>query len=457
MKISRRELIKMMTVAGAAGLISPRFVFAQTPTSGKIKNFVHVFLYGGADARYFMPYIDGPLSQALKEARGAAYPTGIIDAGLSQGPRTSRLGFHPSFGNLVTTAQQSGCGISIITEYGVTGNYNFSHEFAQRQFQSGSEKDPSQVEKGWAARLFDAAELVPTQVWGINEASPLHFNTDRPRPLVLSSLAQSQLVNRYHEGMTCSFCTTTADKKEDLTAAEDSALARTFISKLNAADLTNDESDIEHAIINANKQLPEISLLAKSVSDIVVDPTRFKPTGVSDSAFKNTMVDIAKVLYYANSSPLASTALKSSSKIIFAQLGGWDAHTNINGVYPGLIGVLGGALSGLISYLKDWNILNDTVILVHSEFGRTTRLNGSAGLDHASGNNALILGGRISNSVIGPEASLSEAQNKNFFTPQVPFSSVLKTILSNAGFSSEILRKAFPTRMPNEEVLPIFS
>ncbi|WP_436212378.1 DUF1501 domain-containing protein [Bradyrhizobium sp. LjRoot220] len=75
---------------------------------------------------------------------------------------------------------------------------------------------------------------------------------------------------------------------------------------------------------------------------------------------------------------------------------GWDTHANEGGP----VGRLAQLLSGLDGALAEFeNGLGprwrDTVVVVVTEFGRTARINGTAGTDHGTGTVALLAGGAV--------------------------------------------------------------
>ncbi len=64
-------------------------------------------------------------------------------------------------------------------------------------------------------------------------------------------------------------------------------------------------------------------------------------------------------------------------------LGGWDvAHVSNRTVHDDLVPKLDAALAGLIEYLKQRELLDQTVVMCCGEFGRTPTLNPAAGRDH---------------------------------------------------------------------------
>jgi len=83
-------------------------------------------------------------------------------------------------------------------------------------------------------------------------------------------------------------------------------------------------------------------------------------------------------------------------QLVFADLGGWDTHVNQGGAEGQLANHLKPLGEGLAALAQELGPrLDDTVIMVMSEFGRTARENGNKGTDHGHGNVAWLLGGQI--------------------------------------------------------------
>ena len=68
---------------------------------------------------------------------------------------------------------------------------------------------------------------------------------------------------------------------------------------------------------------------------------------------------------------------------------------------------LGDGLKAFYDDLSSQGMLNNTVVLVYSEFGRRITENGSAGTDHGSGANMMVLGGLVRGGIYGTAPSLS--------------------------------------------------
>lgn len=83
-------------------------------------------------------------------------------------------------------------------------------------------------------------------------------------------------------------------------------------------------------------------------------------------------------------------------QIAAISLDGFDTHANqgaATGQLATRLGYMDAVLDGIhIGLGPDWK---DTVIVVATEFGRTARINGTAGTDHGTASTALILGGGL--------------------------------------------------------------
>ena len=91
---------------------------------------------------------------------------------------------------------------------------------------------------------------------------------------------------------------------------------------------------------------------------------------------------------------------ETDSRIVGVELGSFDTHSNqqvANGAHADNVRGLSRALHSLQLDLTDVNnnIWNDTLILVVSEFGRTSRENGSQGTDHGEASCLFVAGGGI--------------------------------------------------------------
>ena len=81
---------------------------------------------------------------------------------------------------------------------------------------------------------------------------------------------------------------------------------------------------------------------------------------------------------------LARRLVEAGARFVSLTFGGWDDHTRIRESYEKQMPPLDNALATLIRDLDDRGMLDSTLIWVASEFGRTPKINASAGRDHWS-------------------------------------------------------------------------
>jgi len=78
----------------------------------------------------------------------------------------------------------------------------------------------------------------------------------------------------------------------------------------------------------------------------------------------------------------------------FLSAGGWDTHANQGAASGSLATNLGNLASALVQLRRDFSQPND-VVVVCSEFGRTSAENGTRGTDHGHGNTLWLMGNRV--------------------------------------------------------------
>ncbi len=103
---------------------------------------------------------------------------------------------------------------------------------------------------------------------------------------------------------------------------------------------------------------------------------------------------------------LAETAMllkRTPVRILGLNHSGFDTHTNQSADHPTLLAQLAEGLRALSRDLADqWE---DVLVVVMSEFGRTSRENGSGGTDHGSAGTMLITGGSVVGGVYNCDAT----------------------------------------------------
>ncbi len=89
-------------------------------------------------------------------------------------------------------------------------------------------------------------------------------------------------------------------------------------------------------------------------------------------------------------------AAEDGPRIAALAFEGWDTHAREGGATGRLAALLGGLDAALAAFEQNLQpYWKDTAILVVTEFGRTARINGTAGTDHGTGTVAFLAGGAV--------------------------------------------------------------
>lgn len=120
---------------------------------------------------------------------------------------------------------------------------------------------------------------------------------------------------------------------------------------------------------------------------------------------------------YGNSSfgdacMVARNLLRSGLGTRFVEIsyGGWDHHSDIYRALPVPAARLDSGLNALLDDLRAANLLDETLVVVMGEFGRTVGpLNESRGRDHHAQQTVLFTGAKLSGRVIGATDSIASA------------------------------------------------
>ena len=79
---------------------------------------------------------------------------------------------------------------------------------------------------------------------------------------------------------------------------------------------------------------------------------------------------------------MARRLVAARVRLVSLTYGGWDMHTGIKGGMAGQAPALDQAFATLIRDLDRNGLLDSTMVMISSEFGRTPKINATAGRDH---------------------------------------------------------------------------
>ncbi|TWU05983.1 DUF1501 domain-containing protein [Stieleria varia] len=116
---------------------------------------------------------------------------------------------------------------------------------------------------------------------------------------------------------------------------------------------------------------------------------------------------------------MARRLVEAGTRLVTLTYGGWDMHANITSSFKNTMPPLDVALSALIDDLSERGMLDETLIMVSSEFGRTPKINPDAGRDHwPKVFSVMLAGGGIKGGMVyGASDSTAAEPEENAVSP----------------------------------------
>jgi uncharacterized protein (DUF1501 family) len=112
---------------------------------------------------------------------------------------------------------------------------------------------------------------------------------------------------------------------------------------------------------------------------------------------------------------LARRLVEAGSRFVTVTYGSWDMHNNISNGIKSQVPAFDQAFARLIRDLDDRGLLDSTMVCIASEFGRSPKINASAGRDHWPKVSSVVLaGGGIKRGLVyGSSDSTASEPNEN--------------------------------------------
>ena len=368
MRVTRRQFVKGGVAAFTVTFAAPAFLSDLARAQGaRSRNLVILYLSGGNDAlSMLVPYND-PFYYSRRPTLGI--PAGRVLQIGSDSSRTA-LGLHPRLTGLKEIFDQGRLALIQRTGY---ENQTRSHFLGTDIWSTADPSNPQAL--GWLGRYLDTLPSPVDPLVGWNTAGTL------PHVLQAAHTAVPAITNPG----TYAF----ASPNGGVEAAAERAAALRI-----ASHVPVDRPELAFVYDSAGAALATLDRVA-TVASYVPSVT-----------YPNTGLGLAL-------RAVAGAMVRGiGTRIFYVTTGGFDTHsaqnTNAaNGAYFGLMATLNDAVLAFYNDLRGQGLLEDTLLVTFSEFGRRITENGSTGTDHGAASTMIALGGRVNGGLYGTAPNLN--------------------------------------------------
>ena len=372
MAMTRRDFLRDGVAAFTLGFSAPAFLTDIARAQGRARrNLVVLYLSGGNDGlSTLIPYTD---AQYYARRPNLAIPAANVLQIGSDGAGTP-LGLNPRLTDLRTIFNAGRLALIQRTGY---NNSSRSHFQGTDIWSSADLSTPQNL--GWLGRYLDRlpSPVDPLTAWSTVRETP---RTLLSRTVGVPSIAS---VPEY------AFASPNG--------GTDAQFARSAATRI-ASHVPVDRPHL--AFVNSTAQAAFVTL------DRVAQVASYAPTvAYPNNGFGQALLMVAGAI-----------ARGVGTSIFWVQTGGFDTHagqnTNVaNGTYNTLMTTLNGGLFAFYRDLLNQGLLNDTLVLQFSEFGRRISENGSNGTDHGAASLMMAIGGGVRGGIYGTAPNLRIASD----------------------------------------------
>ena len=365
--VSRRTFIRGGVSAFTLTFAAPAFLSDIARAQGaRARNLVVVYLSGGNDAlSTVVPYQD-PFYFSRRPT--LAIPAGqVLQIGTDSSGRT--LGLHPRLTGLREIFNSGR--LAVIQRTGYT---NSSRSHFQGYDIWGTSDPTLKATDGWLGRYLERLPEDPLIGWSATR--------ELPRALV------SREVN---------------------VAAIPDAGTYAFLSPNAGAEAARERVAATAIASHLPGERPQLAFVNRSAQAAFATLNRVATVATYTGS----------VAYPNNGFALALRTVAGAmvrgvgTRVFWVQTGGYDTHAGQGaaggGAYANLMGTFGDGLLAFYNDLRNQGLLNDTLVLQFSEFGRRISENGSGGTDHGAAAVMMAIGGAVRGGIYGTAASLDPA------------------------------------------------
>ena len=370
--MTRRDFFKNGVAAFTFSFAAPAFLSDLARAQGaSSRNLVVLDLTGGNDGlSMLVPYTD---SAYYSKRPTLAIPAGtVLQVGTDSSGKA--LGLHPKLTGLRDIFNEGR--LALIQRVG--------YENSSRSHFSGTDiwstaNPPNTIGNGWVGRYLStlSAPLDPLTAW--NTAG------DPPHALQMSGVSVATIPN------------ITSYAFNSPNTGSEATLEKTAATSI-ASHVPVDKPHVAFVSTSAQSALATLDRVA-SVGQY--QPSVTYPNNGFGQALRAVAGAMAKGI---------------GTRVFWVQTGGFDTHasqgtTTDGGAYAGLMTTLNDGLAAFYNDVRNLGLLNNTLVLTFSEFGRRIGENGSRGTDHGAASVMLAMGGSVHGGLYGTAPSLGDPQN----------------------------------------------
>jgi uncharacterized protein (DUF1501 family) len=366
-KVTRREFIRGGVAAFTVGFAAPAFLVDIARAQGAVsRNLVVIYLAGGNDAlNTLIPYTD----QFYYSRRPAiAVPAAqVLQIGTDSSGKA--LGLHPRLTGLQTIFNDGQ--LALIQR---SGYANSSRSHFQGTDIWGTADPNNSGGTGWLGRYLDTlpSPIDPLAGWNTSGATY--------RALTGISISVPSITNPANYS---------------------------FASPNVGAEAINERNSAIRLASAAGPDRPTLAFVNTSAMEAFATLDRVG----SVVSYQSTVTYPNNGFAQALKTVAGSIAKGIGTRIYWVQTGGFDTHSGEGnagaGAYATLMSTVGDGILAFYQDLRNQGLLNSTLMIEFSEFGRRISENGSGGTDHGAGGLMMAIGGPVRGGIYGTAADLN--------------------------------------------------
>lgn len=399
MKVTRRQFVQGGVTAFTVSFAAPAFLSDIARAQGAVqRNLVVLYLGGGNDSlSTLIPY--GDSFYYSRRPTLAVPAANVLQIGSDSSGKV--LGLHPRLTGLRQVFNQGG--LALIQRTGYT-NSSRSHFLGTDIWSTASVTNASGT--GWLGRYLDALPdpVDPLVAWATVRELPHSLEAREVSVAAIPSISGYAF--------------------QSPNTGTEATYSRTTMTAI-ASHMPVDRPHV--AFVNSTSQAAMATLDRVASVGTYTGTVQYANNGLAQ-AFKAVAGAIARGI---------------GTKVFWVQLGGFDTHsaqnTNAaNAGYANLMGTVGDAMLAFYTDMRNQGLLNDTMVLQFSEFGRRISENGSLGTDHGAAGVMMAMGGAVRGGIYGTAPSLNPnnvdgtlENNGNDVRHETDFRSVYARVLDN--------------------------